>query len=176
MGENLRIGRVGATNGEVSFAAARILAAIKMVATAAEMPPVEMPFNDDGVMHYPQVAQLSSDLRDLIAGAMRNEGSLTVRFLGDLKPTVYPVDTQFFHLGPPTVDGSEFGRIIQKAMLETEKQDITFVNLSTVRDVKMHVGNHRVVGVTDDLRCLTNFCEALEAWADASATISVKAS
>lgn len=173
MAENLRIGRVGEDG--VTFAVPRVLVAIKTVATAAELPVVELPFNDEGAMHYPQVAQLSSDLRDLIAAAMKNEGSLTVRFLGDLKQTIYPLDTQFFHLGQVTEDGGEFGRIIQKSMLETAKQDITFVNLATVRDVKLHVGNHRAIGTTDDLRFLSNFCDALEVWADVSATISVRA-
>jgi hypothetical protein len=174
MRENMRIVRCDGAPG-VSFSVPRVIVAIETVAKAAEREPIPLPFNDDGVMEYPTIAQFTSDLRDLIAGAMKNEGSLTVRFLGDLKPSVYPVDTHFFHLNESTTDGSEFTKLIQKAMLESGKSDITFVNLSTTRDVKLHVGNHRAIGTTDDLSFLTAFCDTMALWADLSLSIKVEA-
>ena len=124
-------------------------------------------------MHYPTIAQFSSDLRDLIAEAMKNEGTLTVRYLGDLKPSTYPIGTHFFHLHDSTSDGNEFSKILQKALLEGGEQEMTFINLANVRDVRIHVGNHRAVGVTDDIGYLTTLCDTLELWANDSASIKV---
>jgi hypothetical protein len=160
--------------GAVGFSLKRVMLAIDMVAKAAERESVVLRFNDSNTMDYPAIAQLSADLRDLIAGAMKNVGSLTVRYLGDLKPTVYPIGTQFFHLAKTTEDGGEFGKIIQKALLESDGQELTFVNLASVRDVKIHVGNYRAAMITDDLNYLTTFCETCEAWANSSSSICVE--
>lgn len=173
MVEKLQIGRVDGLG--MLFSVPRVIVAIETVSKAAGAAPIPLPFNDEGLMHYPIIAQLTSDLRDLMAIAMKNEGSLTVRYLGDLKPTTYPIDTQFFHLNASTADGADFSKILQKALMEGNKEELTFINLANVRDVKIHVGNHRAVGTTDDLRFLTTFCEVLESWANDSASIKVKA-
>jgi hypothetical protein len=159
---------------KAGFSLKRVMLAIDMVAKAAEREAVLLRFNDNNTMDYPAIAQLSADLRDLIAGAMKNVGSLTVRYLGDLKPTVYPIGTNFFHLGKTTEDGAEFGKLIQKALLESEGQELTFVNLASVRDVKIHVGNYRAAMITDDLSFLTTFCETCELWANSSSTITIE--
>ena len=168
------IQKVGGGKDEISFSLKRVMVAIDMVSKAAEREPIVIHLNDQDAMHYPTIAQLSADLKDLIAAAMKNVGCLTVRFLGDLKPTVYPIDTGFFQFGKNTEDGSEFSRVIQKALLESDNQELTFVNLATVRDVRIKVGNHRVSQITDDLNVLNTFCEACEMWANESATIHVE--
>lgn len=173
---NPMIQKVGGRKEDISFSLKRVMVAIDMVAKAAEREPIVIHLDDNNKMDYPAIAQLSADLRDLIAAAMQNVGSLTVRFLGDLKPTIYPIDTGFFQFGKNTEDGSEFGRVIQKALLESEGQELTLVNLATVRDVRIKVGNHRVSRITDDLGVLTTFCEACEMWANDSATICVEES
>lgn len=166
------ISQVG--NDQVCFPLRSVMLAIDMVSKAAEREAVLLRFNDNNTMEYPAIAQLSADLRDLIAEAMKNIGSLTVRYLGDLKPTVYPIGTNFFHLGKTTEDGGEFSKLVQKALFQSAGQDITFVNLANVRDVKIHVGNYRASVITDDLSFLTTFCEACEMWANNSATIMVE--
>lgn len=164
--------QVGKQDG-VGFSLKRIMLAIDMVAKAAERDPIVLRFNDDNVMDYPAIAQLSADLRGLIDAAMKNVGSLTVRYLGDLKPTTYPIGTNFFHLTKTTEDGGEFGKLIQKALLESNDQELTFVNLASVRDVKIHVGNYRAAMITDDLSFLTTFCETCEIWANGSVSITI---
>lgn len=172
MDERLEIVRLDGSG--TKFSVQRVIVAIDTVAKAAESVPIKIPFDEQGEMGFPTIAQFASNLRDLIEGAMKNEGSLTVRFLGDLKASIYPIDTQFYHLSESTSDGGDFSKLIQKALLSTSKQDLTFINLANVRDVKINVGNHRALNVSDDIRFLTTFCEVLESWADASASMRVQ--
>jgi len=165
-----RIDRTGQT-----FIVQRVIIAIETVAKAACCDPTSLPFGDDGIMHYPAIAKFMVELRELMAIAMKNEGSLTVRYLGDLKPSVYPIDTHFFHLKDSTEDGADFSRIMQKALFEGTHEELTFINLANVRDVKIHVGNHRALNISQDIKYLTMFCDVLEQWANDSASAKVMA-
>lgn len=152
------------------FKVARILMATTQVARAAETEDLLLPFDDDGRMDWTAMAGLAVKLRKMLDVAYKNQGHVTVRFLGDLKSSTYPVDVEFFHLGA-NVTENEFSEMLRRAIQGSEKEEVVFINLANVRDIKVHVGNAQVSGLNADLACLSAFCDALEAWASDNATI-----
>lgn len=163
MGEPLRFGRSDGV-GE-TFSVQRTVVALKLVSKAAEMDVLVLPFDENGQMTPAVAGQFVVLLNAQIAQAMKNQGSLTVRFLGDLKATVYPIDTHFFRINP--TGGSEddnFAAMLKKALLSGEKEDMTFINLANVRDVKIHVGNSHITNVSSDLSYLSRLADALQSW------------
>ncbi len=162
MGEPLRIGRSDKT-GE-TFSVQRIIVALKMVAKAAEMEGLEMPFDEDGQMSPSIAGQFVVDVCEQVEQAMKNQGSLTVRYLGDLKPTVYPIDTHFFRINNQSDGMDDFSAILKKALLDGEHEEMTFINLANVRDVKIHVGNTHVMNVSSDIAFLSRLMETFHLW------------
>jgi hypothetical protein len=163
MNQVIRFGRVDKTGPD--FSVQRTIAALKLVAKAAEVDPLELPFNDDGIMVPSVLGSFTVSLREQINQALKNQGSLTVRFLGDLKASIYPIDTHFFRINP-TSEGEDdnFATLLKKALLSSDKEEMTFINLANVRDVKIVVGNNRVVGSSADLSYLTTLADTFDAW------------
>jgi hypothetical protein len=159
----IRFGRADKTGRD--FSIQRTLVALKMVAMAAEVDPLDLPFNDEGIITPSVLGMFTLSLREQINQALKNQGSLTVRFLGDLKASVYPIDTHFFRINP-TGDGQDdnFGTILKKALLGSDKEEMTFINLANVRDVKIHVGNNRIIGSSSDLSYLTDLADTFDLW------------
>lgn len=170
MSKNVRIERVG--DKKFSFAVNRLLVALTAVAKAAQVETPTLPFSEQGEMAFQTTAKLATDLRAMVDQALKNQGSLTVRFLGDLKPTVYPLETEFFHVAKSLDDSGEFIKLLKTTLMAGGREDITFVNLANVRDVKLHVGSG-TVRVTDDLSYITIFCDVLEMWANDSAIVQL---
>ncbi len=162
MAEPLRIGRSDETGQ--TFSVQRTIVALKMIAKAAEGEVLTMPFDENGVMPASVAGRFVVDLSEQIKLAMKNQGSLTVRFLGDLKASVYPIDTHFFRINTHSEGEDDFASILKKALLDGKHEEMTFINLSNVRDVKIHVGNSHVMSVVDDLAFLTRVVEAFELW------------
>lgn len=163
MSDVLRIGRKDETGA--TFLVQRTLVALKMVASAAEVEPLDLPFSNDGEMTPAALGLFAVAINEQIAMALANQGSLTVRYLGDLKPSVYPIDTHFFRINPQAGgEDDNFVSLLKRALLSGDKQDMTFINLANVRDVKIHVGNSHVLNVSADLAYLSRMVETFELW------------
>lgn len=152
------------------FTVQRLLVAISKVTQAAQVEEPKLPFDENGRMEWPVMAGLTNELRKMLDLAYKNQGHVTVRYLGDLKASPYPLDVQFFHLSSD-VTQNEFSLMLRETIEKASQEEAVFINLANVRDIKVHVGNQRVIGLNNDLSYLSAFCDALEAWASDSATI-----
>src|SRR5208283_2518999 len=86
------------------FILTRVEIAIKQVAVAAGGGDSILLFDGTDKMDWSDMALLTTRLRSMLDKVYKDQGHVTVRFLGDLKPTTYPLDTQFFHLSNPVTE------------------------------------------------------------------------
>jgi hypothetical protein len=95
--------------------------------------------------------------------AMKSVGKVTVRFLGDLKESTYPLSVKFFQAKGD--DESDFIGILRKTITEASgERKITFVNLANVREISVDIGNIKIPGLQDDIAFLLNFLEYTRNW------------
>ena len=99
----------------------------------------------------------------LCTEALKAVGKVTVRFLGDLKESTYPLSVKFFQAKGD--DESDFMGILRKSITEAAgERKITFVNLANVREVSVDIGNIKIPGLQDDIAFLLNFLEYTRDW------------
>jgi hypothetical protein len=92
---------------------------------------------------------------------------VTVRYLGDLKESSYPLSVRFFH-AKGGEDDNDFQTALRKAILDTKgERKFTFVNLANVREIAVDIGAPSIPGIQDDISFMERFLETVQYWDDA---------
>ena len=96
--------------------------------------------------------------------ALKAVGKVSVRFLGDLKESNYPLSVKFFQAKGD--DESDFMGILKKTITEAGgvERKITFVNLANVREVSVDIGNIKIPGLQDDISYMLGFLDYTFDW------------
>ncbi len=118
------------------------------------------------------------DIHSSLSKYLAIYGRMEVRYLGDLKPSEYGMDAQFFAIGRDGVDGSDLGPLdLVQRMANRGKLGSHWINLSAVRDIKTSLkpsDEHVGLPIEADFGYLMNVSSAVASWVRYSQQIQLK--
>jgi len=129
---------------------------------------IDLGFDDEGRMGFAKAAKVSVKLREIIEMTLRNTGSITVRYIGDLKPTVYPTNLNYFNSA--TQESLQGFVEHLKVALHSEADEVVVANLHTIRDIRIRRGADGQE-IAKDINRLSVFADQLDLWASESADL-----
>lgn len=149
------------------FTADRVKLALAKLAQAADKDPADYAcewLNSPGLVNLKKVR---AEWRQLANDALQAVGKVTVRYLGDLKESSYPLSVRFFH-AKGGEDDNDFQTVLKKAILATKgERKFTFVNLANVREIAVDIGAPSIPGIQDDIAFVERLLETIQYWDDA---------
>ena len=119
-------------------------------------------FSTEASFNAGDLSSFARKLKRLAEEVVQENGKVTVRYLGDLKPSDYDLSTRMFHL-TGTSTGEEFREMIVDAMMDG-KDEAWLVNLRNVRDVRIKIGNSDVPGLEKNLKEVHRAADVMTLW------------
>jgi hypothetical protein len=111
-------------------------------------------------------SDVASYLEEMVAVVFDHRGRITVRYVGDLKPTEYTTDVEFFAVATGVEQG-EFSKLLREAVLSGGGKR-TLINLSNVRDIVIDVGHADARNMGAEVSWLSAVADTFKAWGDIS--------
>jgi hypothetical protein len=114
-------------------------------------------------------SEVAAYLYDMVKVVFDGRGRVTVRYVGDLKPTEYPTDVEFFSIASGIEQG-EFSRLLREAVIRGGGKQ-TLINLSNVRDIVIDAGSSDIRNLGAEVSWLSAVADTFLAWGDATLAI-----
>lgn len=121
------------------------------------------------VRHESMASEVAAYFYDMANVVFDGRGRVTVRYVGDLKPTEYTTDVEFFSIASGIEQG-EFSRLLREAVIKGGGKR-TLINLSNVRDIVIDVGNADVRNFGSEVSWLSAVADTFKAWGEATLVI-----